>query len=405
MGPLARQGQRPDIGGILEVCRCTVPGHNRFMLPLHATDPSQALARLEALIPAPVASTMRPIAGSLGLPLADDLLLPQALPARDIAAGDGWAVCAADTAGASAYAPAPLADAAWVEAGATLPPGADAVLQPFEVEGDEPRLMALAEAVPSDGIHPAGADAATSLLLRRAGHRLRATDLPLLAMAGIATVRVRRPRVALLPIGDEILASPALERTGPFLCSLLSVEGAEARILPPVADDSARIAEAIRLAATGADLILALGGTGMGRQDHAAPGLALAGEVLLHGLGARPGHSAGLGQAEGRPVVLVPGHPADAFACWLLLARPALRRLSGALPPPPRRIRLGRKITSGIGLAELVLLRSGAEPDLMEPLATGLLPLSALATAEAVLVVPPASEGYEAGRWVEVETI
>lgn len=375
------------------------------MLPPHATDPSLALARLEALIPGPVAPVTRAVGDSPGLPLAADLLLPQALPARNIAARDGWALHAADTAGASAYAPVPLAGAGWVEAGATMPAGADAVLQPFEVEGHEPALMALAEAVPGDGIHPAGADAAPSLPLRHAGQRLRTADLPLLAMAGIATVAVRRPRVVLLPIGDEILASPALDRVGPFLLHLLAAEGAEARILPPAGDDPASITQAIRIAAPGADLVLTLGGTGMGRQDHAAAGLALAGEVLLHGLGARPGHSAGFGQAGSRPVILVPGHPADAFACWLLLARPALRRLSGAMPPPPRRVRLGRKIASGIGLAELVLLRAGTEPDLMEPLATGLLPLSALAAAEAVLVVPPASEGYEAGRWVEVEEI
>jgi molybdenum cofactor synthesis domain-containing protein len=406
MGMAAERGQRPrGRDAIQAVFRPAAPGHNRLMLPLHVTDPALALTRLEALIPGPVAPVPRPSAESPGLPLAADLLLPQALPARSIAARDGWAVSAAETSGASAYAPAPLAEAAWVEAGDTLPAGADAVLQSFEAEGREPQLMALAEAVAGDGIHPAGADAAPAHPLRRAGQRLRAADLPLLAMAGIASVRVRRPRVVLLPIGDEILASPTLDRTGSFLSHLLSCEGAEARFLPPAADDPARIAEALGTGAAEADLILALGGTGLGRHDQAAAGLALAGEMLLHGLGARPGHSAGFGQTRGRPVILVPGHPADAFACWLLLARPALRRLSGALPPPPRRVRLGRKIASGIGLAELVLLRQGAEPDLMEPLAIGTLPLSALAAAEAVLVVPPASEGYEAGRWVEVEEI
>ncbi|WP_158611644.1 molybdopterin-binding protein [Teichococcus wenyumeiae] len=375
------------------------------MLPLHVTDPALAAARLEALIPGPVAPARLAVGESLGLPLATDLLLPQALPARDTAARDGWALCAADTAGASAYAPAPLAGAPWVEAGDTLPSGADAVLPAFEVEEHGPLLMALAEAVPGDGVQPAGADAPLALLLRHAGQRLRAADLPLLAMAGIASVAVRRPRVALLPIGDEIMASPILDRTGPFLLHLLAAEGAEARILPPAGDDPASIAEALRAGAAEADLLLTLGGTGLGRRDHAAAGLALAGEVLLHGLGAWPGHSTGFGHAGGRPVILVPGHPADALAGWLLLARPALRRLSGALPAAPRRARLGRKIASGIGLAELVLLRRGAEPDLVEPLATGTLPLSALAAAEAMLVVPPASEGYEAGRWVEVEEI
>jgi molybdopterin molybdotransferase len=375
------------------------------MLPLHVTDPALAAARLEALIPGPVSPVPRTARDSLGSPLAADLLLPQALPAQDSAAQDGWAVRAEETAGASAYAPAPLGSAGWIEAGAAMPPGADAVLQPFEVDGREPHLMALAEAVAGDGVRASGADAPASLLLRRAGQMLRARDLPLLAMAGMATVAVRRPRVALLPVGDEILASTAMDRLSPFLFQLLAREGAEPRILGPVGDDPARIAAALHAGAEEADLILTLGGTGMGRGDHAAAGLALAGELVLHGLGARPGHSAGFGQSMGRPVILVPGDPADALATWLLLARPAVRRLSGTVPPPLRPARLTRKIASSIGLAELVLLRHGAEPGVVEPLATGILPLGALAAAEAVLVVPPSSEGYEAGRWVEVEDL
>jgi molybdenum cofactor synthesis domain-containing protein len=375
------------------------------MLSLHLADPLLAAAQLASLVPTPVAPVLWPVGDSLGCCLAEDLVLPQPVPAGDIAAQDGWAVHAADTAGASAYAPAPLGDARWVEAGAPLPVGADAVLPPFEVDDRPPGLAALAEAVAGDGLRPAGADGPGRHGLRRAGERLRLLDLPLLAAAGIAVLPIRRPRVALLPVGDEILAEPARDRIGPFLAGLVRQEGAEARMLPPVADDPAEVAAALRHGAAGADLILALGGTGAGRRDHTVAGLSLAGTLAVHGLGARPGHSAGFGTVEERPVVLVPGQAADALACWLLLARPALRRLSAMAPPPPRRARLGRKIASAIGLAEVVLLRRGRESEVVEPLATGTLPLAAMAAAEAVLVVPPASEGYEAGHWVEVEDI
>jgi molybdenum cofactor synthesis domain-containing protein len=375
------------------------------MLPLHLADPSLIPGLLSRLIPAPVAPVTRAVADGAGGCLAEDLVLRHPVPAMDRAARDGWAVRAVETAGASAYAPAPVADAIWVEAGAPLPAGTDAVLQPFEVEGREPLLTALAEAVAGDGICQAAADAEAPLLLRRAGESLRALDLPLLAAAGIATLPLRQPRVALLPVGNEILDDPALDSLSPFLASLIAREGAAARRLPPVADEPARIAQALRAGATEADLLLALGGTGAGRGDHTASGLSLAGETVLHGLGTRPGYSAGLGSVAGRPVVLVPGHAADAFACWLLLARPALRRLSDVAPAPLRPARLARKVASAVGMAEVVLLRRGEEAGVVEPLATGTLPLGALAAAQAVLVVPPASEGYEAGRWVEVEDI
>ncbi|MFC7554426.1 molybdopterin-binding protein [Pseudoroseomonas wenyumeiae] len=374
------------------------------MLPLHVTDPALAAARLEALIAGPVAPARLAVGESLGLPLAADLLLPQALPARDIAAQDGWALSAADTAGASAYAPAPLAGATWVEAGDTLPNGNDAVLPAFEVEEHGPQLTALAEAVPGDGVQPAGADAPLALLLRHAGQRLRAADLPLLAMAGIASVAVRRPRVALLPIGDEIMASPALDRTGPFLFHLLTAEGAEARILPPAGDDPASIAEALRAGAAEADLLLTLGGTGLGRRDHAAAGLALAGEVLLHGLGARPGHSAGFGQAGGRPVILVPGHPADALAGWLLLARPRC----GGSPAPCRRRRdapgLAARSPPASGWRNWCCCAGARSPiwwSRWPPAPCPFCPGGGGGHAGCA----PASEGYEAGRWVEVEEI
>ena len=75
------------------------------------------------------------------------------------------------------------------------------------------------------------------------------------------------------------------------------------------------------------------------------------------------------------------------------------------VPDPARRVRLGRKVVSAVGMAEVVLLRQGDVPDLMDPVAAGSLPLAALAQADAVLIVPHLSEGHERGAWVEVSDL
>jgi molybdopterin biosynthesis enzyme len=106
--------------------------------------------------------------------------------------------------------------------------------------------------------------------------------------------------------------------------------------------------------------------------------------------------TAGAGVAEGRPVLLLPGRAEDALAAWILLARPLLDALAGAVPAAPLRLRLTRKVPSTVGLAELVPLRLGEDGG-AEPLAVGALPLGALSAAGALHVVPPGSEGYEAG--------
>jgi molybdopterin molybdotransferase len=371
--------------------------------PLGLAPPAEALAALLALVPGPVAPRRVPAAAAVGRVLAGALVATRPIPAAPVAARDGWAVASVHTAGAGPYAPSPLPGTpAWVESGEPLPAGADAVLTPFEVDSAGPFAAALAAAAPGDGVRAAGEEAATGLVLRAAGERLRPLHLPALVALGIEAVAVRVPRVALLPVGDELMAAgatPAGNALPTVLAGFLAEAGADADLRAPVGDDPAAIGGALREAAAGADLVLAMGGTGEGRRDRSASGLDAAGRLLLHGIGARPGTTAALGEAVGRPVILLPGRAEDALAAWWLLARPALRRLTGAADPSPRTVRLARKVASVVGMAELVPLRF-LSADLAEPLAVGALPLSALTAADALLVVPPGAEGYEAGATI-----
>ncbi|MCO6414959.1 molybdopterin biosynthesis protein [Siccirubricoccus sp. KC 17139] len=367
-------------------------------MPLRLTAPEAALARLLALAPTPVAPLLLPVAEALGLVLAEDLRTAAPVPPVPVARRDGYAVAAAETLGAGPYAPLPLATPPRaIGIGDPLPPGCDAVLPGFDLLPDPPFPQALQPAAPWDGVRRPGEEIAAGTRLRAAGEVLAPRDLPALAALGLDRVAVRRPRLGWIATGAEMLADPARDRLRPLTAAL--APEAALRPLPPVPDAPDAIAATLRAAAPAHDLLILAGGTGEGQADDSAAGLAAAGRLVLHGLGTRPGMTAGFGEVAGRPVLLLPGQQEDAIAALLLLGRPLLARLAAARPAAPRRLRLTRKIASAVGLAEWVPLREVA-PGQAEPLAVGSLPAAALAAAAALLLVPPESEGFEAGAEV-----
>lgn len=370
--------------------------------PLRLTEPERALAALLALLPEPAASRRLGPAEAVGRVLAEPLVAPSPVPAAPTALRDGWAVAAADTLGAGPYAPVPLpAPPVRVAAGDLLPAGTDAVLPAFDLVAEGLFAQAVQPVAQGEGVRLAGEDLPAGTVLRAAGERLAARDLPALAACGVSEVAVRMARLAWIAAGDEIAADPARDTLRALFAAMVEAEGGTLHGMPSVPDHRTAIAAALRVAAPDHDLVLLAGGTGEGPGDRSAEGLAEAGRLLLHGLGARPGTTTGFGSVGGRPVLLVPGRAEDALGAWILLGRPALARLSGARPARPLRARLARKVASTVGLAELVPVRL-QEPCLAEPLAVGALPLGALSAAAALLVVPPASEGYEAGTDVEL---
>ena len=354
---------------------------------------TEAMEQLAALLPRPVAPTRLPAGAALGRVLAADLIAGADLPPVAVAALDGVAVRAAELDGAGPYAPVVLVQPPRLALGENLPPDADAVLAAHSVawRGDCAELAG--PAAPGEGVRPPGRDIAAGTVWRRQGARLSHWDLPLLAALGMKEVAVRIPRIALLPTG-----AAAADASSACLAALLAAEGATVQLLPPIAGRD-RIAAALARAVGRADLVITTGGTGEGRDDHTAAALADAGTLAVHGIGLRPGSTAGFGAIAGTPVILLPGRPADALGCWLVLATPAVRRLSGASSPPARKLRLARKLVSTPGIAELALL--AAAGDGMVPLAIADLPLAAFAQAQSFLLVPAGREGADAGDVLE----
>jgi molybdopterin molybdotransferase len=169
-----------------------------------------------------------------------------------------------------------------------------------------------------------------------------------------------------------------------------------------------RTAQAVReaLVPGGADIVLLVGGTGRGRNDHAAAVLAEAGALAIDGVALRPGSAAGIGCTEaGVPVVLLPGTPSACLWAYEFLAGRAIRRLgrcNPAFPFPSRTMTVGRKIVSELGLTEVVPVRraSSGEAEPMPSFAA--VGLRAVTQADGFVVVPEGSEGYQRGTSVTV---
>jgi molybdopterin molybdotransferase len=315
----------------------------------------EAQARLMALF-APVGTEIVPLEAAAGRVLAADAVAARAQPPFPASAMDGYAVRAADLAGGGSLRVVGTAqagrrhpgavgpgEAVRIFTGAPVPEGADAILiqEDAEREGDIIRARADRDAGPY--VRPAGGDFPGGARLE-APRRLGPSEVALLAAMGLGAVTVaRRPVVALVPTGDE-LVWPG-EAPGPDqivssnnfgLKALLEAEGAEARLLP-IARDSVESLEAVFALAAGADLIVTLGGASVGDHDlvrQAALGRGLA--LDFYKVAMRPGKPLMAGRLGAVPLVGLPGNPVSAMVCGHVFLRPAVRAMLGLGWAPPQ---------------------------------------------------------------------
>ncbi|HLX18308.1 MAG TPA: molybdopterin-binding protein [Bradyrhizobium sp.] len=338
---------------------------------------------------APVAPVELPLADALGCVAAEMPPLKQ-LPPRDVAALDGWALRARDLVGASSYSPLPLSKPpVWVDAGDPMPTECDCVIDAGGVDQSGPLLQALVEATPGHGVRRTGGDIAEPSKYLALGRQLRPLDLLIARSEGLDTFSVRRPRLRVV----DIPASSGRAVTATLISE--NARGAGAEIVDAKAEGRDVTSIASALDSRACDLLVTIGGTGVGRNDATIMALAKCGEVIAHGIALQPGRTAALGRIGDIPVVALPGAPDGALAAWWTLALPVLDVLSGLWPRQPLTLPLKRKVASSVGITELVLLEQ--IEDAWMPLAVGELSLEAIARADGWLAVPGASEGFAAG--------
>ena len=336
--------------------------------------------------PVPVHSIA--VSDAIGRIAGSDIRAERDSPLHASALRDGWAARADDIFGATPYAPILLTrPLAWVESGAPMPDGTDVVLPSEALEG----RAVVADAPSHDGVRAAGEEIAHAACLIAAGARISPLHRLALDVAGLSTVQVRIPSLRLVVTG-----AAETQSLSAFIATLAAAEGATVTDVVGVPDAPDAIAAALR--ASDSDATFLLGGTGFGQDDQSAAGLARAGIVLAHGIALKPGGTAGFGEVDGRPVLMLPGHLDAALSAFLTLGRPLLAALAGGRSGVPRQATLLRRITSTIGLSEIVFARR--EPDGILPLGGADLPLRRLIEADAAILVAPEAEGYPAGASV-----
>lgn len=390
-----------------------------------------ALGRvLSAVEPLPPVAL--PLLDAAGLVLADDVIAPEDVPPFRNSAMDGYAVRCDDTRGAGQASPCRLRVLATAAAGsggglsvergtairimtgAPMPVGADAVVRFEETDeggGGEPgwvRVFHPARA--RDNVRPAGEDIARGSVVLRAGQPLGAADLGMLAALGFAGVPVRRrPRVAILSTGDEVVEPGEPLPFGKIrnsntttLAAMARAWGAEAVTLGIARDRLSDLTGKLEQAA-GCDLIVTSGGVSLGDYDFVKDALRRTGEVSIWQVRMKPGKPLAFGRVGGVPLLGLPGNPVAAAVSFVVFGRPAIRRMLGHEDTTSR--------TVEVSLAEALdnrgmrrhFVRARVEPGPDGGLvartagAQGAGVLSSLARANALLVLPESVERAEPG--------
>jgi molybdopterin molybdotransferase len=381
---------------------------------------SEALDRLFALVPAPVPEIV-PLQKAHGRVLIGRVSAQSDQPPFDSSSMDGYAVVAAEpgarlrVVGESAAGrghPRPVGpdEAVRIFTGAPLPPGAKRVVLQEDVSRDGDTIVIGDRLDAGDNVRPAGNDfrAGDGLPVPR---RLSSADVALLAAMNVAALPVaRKPRVALIATGDELVMpgeSPGPDQiiaSNTFgLHALLEQLGAEPRLLPIARDNRDSLTTVLGMV-DDADLVITVGGASVGDYDLVAPVAAALGmETAFHKVAMRPGKPLMSGRLGGAMMIGLPGNPVSAMVCGHVFVGPVIRAMQG-LPaePLPRTVGVLSRPLGENGPREHYMRarRTDAGYAAFERQDSSL--LGVLAAADALVVRPPHDPARAAGETVDV---
>jgi len=411
---------------------------------------AEAQARLRAALTAAGAwrvlgvETIRLHESCVGRVTAAPIWARRSSPSYHAAAMDGFAVDSHSTVGAAPAFPVILLvdlpassqalGARYVDTGDPLPEWADAVVPVEQVEplDGAGRASALIRAPHSirlrapiaswEHIRPVGEDIVATQLVVPGGTVLREVDLGAIAAAGHDTIRVaRRPKVAIIPTGSELV--PVGEIPGPsgivefnsiVLAAQVNRMGGIATRYDIVPDNVDLLAAAVKRAAFDHDMVVLNAGSSAGAEDFSSTVVGNLGEVLVHGVAVRPGHPVIIGLlrqeltgADGLRVIFgVPGYPVSAALTMEIFVEPVLAVWQGRQPAESEieNAALTRKVTSPPGDEDFVRVTLGRVGGrlLAAPIPGGAGVMTSLVRADGVVVIPPGTQGMDAGDGVSV---
>jgi putative molybdopterin biosynthesis protein len=403
----------------------------------------EALKRLEERLhreglDGPLSSETVSVVDSHGRITAEAVSAKLSSPFYHSAAMDGYAVRFSETFGASEREPKRLRmkeEAVYVDTGDPMPEGFNAVIMIEDVnivssrqsavgsQEDDSELKTqnaklieiIAPATPWENVRTIGEDIVATELIVPENHRIRPVDIGALLAGGLTEIRVRRrPRIAIIPTGDEIVEPGTrlvkgniIEYNSRVLGGLVREWGGEPLRLGIVRDRVEDLKGAIEESCATADMVVVNAGSSAGSEDFTAEAVREAGEVIVHGVGIRPGKPVLFGIVRGKPVFGIPGYPVSAYVTFSLFARPLIARWQGLRAEEGERVTatLSRQVASSLGQEEFLRVKVGVVGDktIATPVSRGAGVIMSLVRADGILRIAALSEGIGAGSEVEVE--
>ncbi len=390
---------------------------------------AEALGRITAAF-APLPAETVGLGEALGRVLAEDVAARVTQPPKDVSAMDGYAVRAADV----AQVPARLAvigrvpaggafegslgpgQAVRIFTGAPLPAGADAIVIQEDTETEGDTVVVKEGAAQGTYVRPAGLDFRAGEVGLAAGRRLSARDVGLAAAMDRPWLQVhRRPRVAVLATGDEVVLpgdprgpSQIVSSNGFSLAAFVQACGGQAIHLGIAPDDKAALKTLVD-GARGADLLVTTGGVSVGEHDLIRDALEDRGlEMDFWRIAMRPGKPLLFGRIGATPILGLPGNPVSSLVCATLYLRPAIEVMLGRTgqAPPPENAILGADLEANDRRQDY--LRARLEVDsrgrrLAVPFERqDSSMLATLARADCLIVRKPLAAPAKAGEVVEI---
>lgn len=355
---------------------------------------------------------------ALGRITAEPVFARLSSPHYHSAAMDGFAVAAELTFGASHDKPRLLAlgqEAFPVNTGNPLPPGANAVIMVENVHQlDAAHIQIEAAVYPWQHVRKVGEDLVAHEMVLPEKTEVTPFAMAALLAAGVSLLPVRRrPRVIIVPTGDELLAvedigsgeippGRIIEFNSVMLAAMVKEVGGLPEIFTIVPDRRPAIRAALEEALRQGDMVIINAGSSAGTEDHTAQVIAELGEVLVHGVAMMPGKPTILGVVAGKPVMGNPGYPVSAALSFDQFAAPLIAGILGRrLPPRPVVLaQPAQKIPSRAGLEEFIRVTLGQVGDRLvaTPLPRGAGTITSLVRADGIIRIPAASEGVEAEK-------